>query len=305
VKPAFLRIPIVCLTIGILASCAGVSPRSGPTPAMLAADSAIDAALTIEASIDPASFPATSVGVLPLRVAVADTMLAPLGYGMAELIMTDLARSRQLVVVDRLRVQSLVRELRLVESGVTDPAGGPRLGRILGARHLMLGSLASGEDARFRVDAHLARTEDASISALVTGAASLDDIFAAQKALVFRVFEVLGVTLTPAERAAVEQRPTRNLAALLAFSRGVQAEAELRLPEARREYAEALRLDRAFRLARERAYSIETFVPNTRGVATMTVSAINSRQPRSVSDVAEPAFSGRQSAIIVIPIIVR
>lgn len=299
-----LRFSVSVLMVSAVAACATTGVNRA-TPATLAADSAIRAALSIEARIDPAAFPAASVGVLPLRVAASDSTLAPLGYGLAELIMTDLARSRQIVVVDRLRIQALLRELRLVATGVTDPAGGPRLGRILGARHLMLGSLAQEDVARFRVDANLARTEDASVSAIVTGAASLDDIFDAQKGLVFRTFEALGVTLTPAERAAIEQRPTRNLAALLAFSRGVQDEAELRLPEARREYYEALRLDRAFRLARDRVNSIDAFVPDTRNVATITASGINSRQPRTLSDITDPAFSGRHPAILVIPITVR
>ena len=59
----------------------------------------------------------------------------------------------------------------------------------------------------------------------VTERTSLDDILDSEKALALSLFTELGVTLTPAERAAVEQRPTRYLAAFLAYSKGVRAEA--------------------------------------------------------------------------------
>jgi TolB-like protein len=293
---------LVCIAVPYLAACsAATQQRAGA----IAADTAIRHALELEASIDPSAFPATSVGVLPLRVVTDDASLEPLGYGLAELIMTDLARSDQLVVVDRLRIHALLRELDLVERGVADPTQGPRLGRILGARHLLVGTLASDDSARFRVDANVARTDDSSVRAIVTGAASLDDVLAAQKSLVFRIFDALGVTLTPAERPAIEQRPTRNLGALLAFSRGVQAEVQGQQRQARREYFEALRFDQAFQAARERVLSIDAVMPDTRGVATITISGINGRQPRPISDIRDPAFPGRRPTILISPITVR
>jgi TolB-like protein len=291
----------------LLACFAACAPASTTrlSPEVLAADSAVRAALLMEASLDPQQFPQGSVGVLPFQVAAADPALASLGHGLAALLMTDLARSGQLRVVDRLRIDALLREQALARSGVVDPSTGPRAGRILGARHLVLGSLGVDASQAVRVDARLARTEAATLQPIVSGTTALDDILDAEKALAFEVFDAIGITLTPAERAAVEQRPTRNLGALLAFSRGAQAEAELRFLDARREFREAIRLDPAFEPARERVRSIDAYVPDPFGIALVSIDAINRPNHQSISDVADPAFEQRQSAVLVLPIIIR
>ena len=49
---------------------------------------------------------------------------------------------------------------------------------------------------------------------------SVNAVLDAEKAFVFAVFDRMGVILTLAERTLVEQRPTKSLAALLAYSRG-------------------------------------------------------------------------------------
>jgi TolB-like protein len=300
---AWPRFEAGVLLVAITSACA--PSMRAPTPAMLAADSAVRAALAVEASLDPAVFPQYSIGVLPLRVVSADPTLEPLGHGLAELLMTDLARSSRLIVVDRLRVQALLRELALGATGVVDQASSPRMGRIIGARHLLLGDLTVPSDEQVHVAANLARTEDATVRPIVEGAATIDDILAAEKAVAFRVFEALGVTLTPAERAAVEQRPTRSLAALLAFSRGVRAEGEGRFMEARVEYRDAVRLDPSFGLPAERLTELVAHLPDTFGVGLLSLNAINRPHLRPVSDVTEPAFAGEARAVLIIPIIVR
>ena len=57
------------------------------------------------------------------------------------------------------------------------------------------------------------------------------------------------MTLTPAERAAVEQRPTRYLSAFLAYCRGVRAEALGDLPAAHAAFQAAVHIDPGFQLA--------------------------------------------------------
>lgn len=275
------------------------------TPAVLAADSAVRSALAREAELDPQQFPEGTVGVLPFQVSSSDPSLAPLGHGLAALLMTDLARSRQLRVVDRLRIDALLREQALARSGVSDPSAGPRAGRILGARNLVLGSLAVDSAGQVAVAARLALTVDASVRPIVTGVAMLKDILDAEKALAFEVFDAIGVTLTPAERAVVEQRPTRDLGSLLAFSRGAQAEAELRIHDARREFREAVRLDPSFEPAKERIRSIDAMVPDPLGIALISIDAINRPDLQAISDVADPAFAQRQSAVLLLPIIIR
>jgi MFS family permease len=55
--------------------------------------------------------------------------------------------------------------------------------------------------------------------------------------------------LAPAERAAVEERPTKNIAAFIAYGRAARYETEFRFVDAVREYDAALKLDPSFTLA--------------------------------------------------------
>lgn len=282
-----------------------VPPASTLIRPTLVADSIVAAGIAAEESLDPAAFAPRSVGVLPLRVESPDSALAPLGHGLAVLLMTDLARSQQVQVVDRLVIDALLREVGLAGAGVIQPTGAPRAGRILGARYLVLGSVGHGGGDDLILDARLAATEDGSVRPAITGTASVDEILEAEKVLAFGILEALEVSLTPAERAVIEQRPTRSLAALLAFSRGARAESELRLLEALREYREALRIDPTFPEALDRVSVLDTFLTDPFQVGALAVDVINRPSPQPVPDIADPAFQGGSAATLIIPIVVR
>lgn len=301
----------VARTLGLGAALASIlaiacaRPVVVPPRAIIAADSAVAAGLAREESIDASTFPPTSVGVLPLTVISEDPSLEPLGYGLAVLLATDLARSSSVDVVDRLRVEALLREASLARSGVVDSLRAPRAGRILGARYLVVGSLSDGPGQDLLVDTRLATTVDATVRPVVTGTASVDEILEAEKSVVFGILDALGVSPTPAEQAAIERHPTRSLGALLAFSRGARAESELRLYDALMEYREALRLDPRFEQAGQRVDELATAVPDQLPLAALTVDAINGTGPGDLTDVADPAFYRGGTAVLVLPIIVR
>lgn len=292
-----------------LAACGGaVRGPGGPSPAVLAADSAARAAIAREQEIDAATLPARTVAVAPFTIAASDTSLHVLGFGLADLLMTDLARSRDITVVDRLRLDALLRELGLARGGAVDSGTAARMGRLAGARRVVTGSLnATGN--RARLDGRVGEVATGAIEAARGTETSLDDILDAEKVLAFAVFEALGVTLTPAERARVEQRPTRNLAALLAYSRGVRAQAVLDFQEARRSYQEALRNDPRFGAAGSRLDEVGGSPGTGPGAGegadlaragALALSAVNAPQLPQLSTAADPAFRQRFLASILI-----
>ncbi len=177
-----------------------------------------------ERAINPASFPPRSIAVAPLQVSTRDTTLSVLGFGLADLLMTDLARSAQLVVVDRLRLDAVLREQQLALTGRVDEATAPRTGRLIGARTLVLGQVRDGEGAQLDVATRLVNATDASISRGPTSRGSVDQLLEAEKRLALELFARFGVTLTPREQQTLTDRPTASLAALLAYSRGVRDE---------------------------------------------------------------------------------
>jgi hypothetical protein len=63
----------------------------------------------------------------------------------------------------------------------------------------------------------------------------------------------MGIALTPAEQRAIAERPTADLQAFLAFSRGLEADDQGRFTEAAQFYQQAAARDPSFRAAKERA----------------------------------------------------
>lgn len=193
----------------------------------------------------------TTIAVLPLQFTGADTTLRPLGRGLAELLSTDLAQSTAIKVVERERMQALLDEIQLQQSGAADQATGVRAGRMLQAGRIVAGGITQlGSD--LRVDAPIVNTATDQVVASPTDTRTLDQLFTLEQNLAFSIFESLGVTLTTAQRVAIEQRPTKSMAAFLAYSRGLTFEDEGRFDDASRLFNQAVGLDPGFAAAAQR-----------------------------------------------------
>jgi TolB-like protein len=273
--------------------------RSSPSPDPVAeAQAAAQRSIAGEANLNPAAFPARSLGVMPFAVAAGDTLIAPLGYGLADILITDLQRSGQLQLVDRLRLDALLREVKLVEAGRVDPESAPRVGKLVGARRLVLGSLAQGAGGQLTVSARIADVTTGQVRDAVSASAPLADILAAEKALAVRLLTELGINLSPAARVRIEERPTRNISALLAYGRAVRYEVFGDYPRAATEYRSALTLDPSFALAGERLAA----VPGTSPPPTLRASASADRSARSNTARASSVATDRVNPVFFSPL---
>jgi TolB-like protein len=256
------------------------------------ADAAAKAAIASERSLAAASLPEHSVGVAPLVVVGGDSTVASLGYGLADLLITDLSRSAQLQVVDRVRTDALLQELRLGGSGRVDSATAPRVGKLIGARRLVNGAVDVTSNGHLTVSTRVADASRGSlVGQAVTEQTSLDDILDTEKSLAFGLFTQLGVTLSPAEHAAVEQRPTRYLSAFLAYSQGSRAEALGDYRSAHAYYARAVMIDPGFAAAASRMQAVSASSANQPN-GTAGVTAAVPGAPSAVIDALNPSPAG-------------
>ncbi len=199
-----------------------------------------------------------TIGVPPFQWNGSDGRLAALAYAMADLLVTDLAQSAQLQLVERARLGDVLQEIELAGAGRVDSASAPRVGRLLGAQRLILGTLDTLPSGELRLSARIADVETGLIAQTLDARATLNDLLAAEKVIAFRLFEALGVNLSPAERSAVEAaKPAASLAALTAYGRGVQAELTGDTRRAYAHYQQAGVLSPAFTLATQRAETIK------------------------------------------------
>jgi len=251
----FLTPLVLRQTIGLtLAMAALIACGGGPTPSTTPSPTTRADSVALAAERAVGTLSGRALGVPPFAVQSTDPRLTPLSFALADLITTDLARSGQLTLVERTRLGDVLRELELGASGRVDSATAPRVGRLVSARRLVIGSLdeLTGSDG-LRLGVRLADVERGTVTQAIDAQAPLADILAAEKALVFRILDALGVVLTPAERQAIERRATSDLAALLAYGAGVQAEYLGDFRAAASEYRRAQRLDPTFAGIEERA----------------------------------------------------
>lgn len=163
-----------------------------------------------------------TIAVLPWTFIGTDESLAPLSVGLAHLFITDLATIPGLTLVERERIQVMLDEMAMAGEGRVDQATAARAGRLLRATRVLQGVVRQTADG-VRLEAAVVRTADGAVEASGAAGDRLTRLFAVQKAVVLDLVAQLGLPLTPAERRRLSERPTEDLQAFLAFSRGLQA----------------------------------------------------------------------------------
>jgi TolB-like protein len=194
-----------------------------------------------------------SVAVFPFRYVGTDEELRPLARGVTHLVITDLSRVSRLQLLERERVQTLVEELKLTDEGRVDPATGARSGRLLRAARVVQGSLQDlTQTKQLKLDADVVNATSAAVVGTGSGADKLQQFFDVEKKVVLQLLDGMGIALSPAEQRAISERPTADLQAFLAFSRGLEAEDRGDFRAAKDYFNAAVQRDPNFRAAADR-----------------------------------------------------
>ncbi|MEO8453135.1 MAG: CsgG/HfaB family protein [Gemmatimonadota bacterium] len=197
-----------------------------------------------------------TIAVLPWQYLGADENLRPLERGVAHLVVTDLGKVSRLRLLEREQVQALIDELALAASDRVERTTAARSGRLLRAAQVVQGTVREvTQTANLRLDAAIVNTTTQSVAATGTASDRLQQLFQMEKQLVFQLLDRLGIALTAAERRAITERPTSDLQAFLAFSRGLEAEDRGNYRLAAQEFNAAVARDPNFQAARTRAAS--------------------------------------------------
>lgn len=199
--------------------------------------------------------PATTVAVLPFHCTCADTSLLPLERGMADLVVTDLARASALKVLERDRMQAIADEIKLSEASQVDPATATRAGKLIAAGRILDGQIVAGGGTQLNLTGAVVNTNDASIGGSPTADGTINAIFDTERKFVLSAFQEMNVTLTAAEQKAFEARRVPSFQAFMAYSRGLMAEDAGRLDDAIALFESARSLDPGFGAALQRAQS--------------------------------------------------
>jgi len=212
-RPRTSRSWIIAAAVIIVAALALVgfllSRRSLPVASRSASPAVPVATPGTAPVIAPTAIPGKSIAVLPFENLSEEKANAFFTDGVQDEILTDLAKIADLKVISRTSVMQYKtgaqRNLR-------------EIGQQLGVAHLVEGSVQRVSN-RVRVNAQLIDARNDAHLWAQTYDRDLADVFAIQSEIAKAIADQLQAKLSPAEKNAIEQRPTTNVAAFELYSR--------------------------------------------------------------------------------------
>ena len=199
-------------------------------------------AVKAEASLklEPA---ANTVAVLYFQNRTRQPRLDFLQKGMAVLLITDLSKLQTIQVVERTQVQALVQELKLGASGLVAKGTEPRMGRLLGARYLVGGTINPGNDDTFTIDSNLLNVPQDGIVGSPSGSGTLARLLSVEKEILFEIVRLLQLQLTETQKAELRKPVTTSIKALMFLVRGINGSDDGAYERAADNYRKALQID--------------------------------------------------------------
>lgn len=196
-----------------------------------------------------AAFPSTvvvSVLYFDDRTGLPD--LAWLRKGLADMLVGALAQAPSLIVVQRERLDEVLREQSLHLSGRVPDDSSVRAGRLTGATVLVTGSVAAARDV-LRIDAQVIGVETGAILGTAAAEGRTSEVLAVAKSLVAKVVELLPVG--EAKTAVATDGPGDGFVpAVQANERGELLSRQGKLFEALAEFERAMASDPGYSVAR-------------------------------------------------------
>jgi tetratricopeptide (TPR) repeat protein len=183
-----------------------------------------------------------TIAVMPFANITKDAQIDWLGAGFAETIATKLCMVSGIQYVERSQLAQALKELKLQDTAVVDPKTAGKLGKVIGARQIVLGSYQKLGD-KLKVDARVVDVETSVATRSADDTGTMDGVFDLQADLARKLIEALGKTATEAESKAVAVAPTRSLSAFEWFSKGYTLYQQGKLADAIQAYTSAIELD--------------------------------------------------------------
>lgn len=177
-----------------------------------------------------------------------DKSLSAFQKGLAAMVITDMSKIKSLKVVERLRLQSLLEEMQLGQTGIVDASTAPRVGRLLGAENLVVGNIMIGS---YTATTSLSSTSAGDVMGTGQVTVPKDQFFELPKNIVNQAVDIMGVPLSAQEEAALAVPQTKSIEAVTFFGQALQAIDASNYGNAKALFAMALAEDPNFIAAQE------------------------------------------------------
>ena len=260
------------------AAAPAATPMATP-PATPAATAAATPAAAPAPAATPAARPVTAVSPATRQDTVRPTVAvmyftnsaltgnadyAALSKGMAEVLITELARNPTIRVVERDRLQALLEEQNLSTAGRVDKETAVQVGKILGARHMLMGTFIIDPRENMRIDVRAVNTETSEIEYVESIEGKADKLLGLISQLGAKVNDGLKLPSRPASIARFSDSGGKNpnqFRAMLLLSRAIEAQDNKNLQGAVALYKQAIEANPDFERAKTLLASLERGTP--------------------------------------------
>lgn len=147
---------------------------------------------------------AKRVAVLYFDNTSGEVKLNKLKKGLAGMLISDLSNVNMLDIVERDKLESIIKEQKLSNSKKFDSSTAARLGKLLGAEIILTGAYFE-MFGTFRVDARFINVETGEILKSEGVEGESRNFFKLQKQLVWKIIKNLDIKLSPSERLIIEK----------------------------------------------------------------------------------------------------
>jgi len=210
---------------------------------------------------------AITVAVMEFEDTSPESTFPKCNRALQSFLTTDIAQCGDIVVVERARIDQVVKELKLADTGLLDPKQAATIGKMLMADAVLLGSIwVAGEE--IRLDARLIHVATGSVilGEKIEGVPS--KFSALEKQLAGKLVESLGIKLSAFQKASFERTHTESLKAANLFGLALDAEEQGDASGARAFAQEAAAVDPDFEAARNIVKAVDALLAGLRNERT-------------------------------------
>ena len=140
--------------------------------------------------------------------------------GLADMLITDLSKVKSLQIVEREKLESLLKEINLGDEGFINASTAQKMGQGLGAKYILTGGFFIMDNV-MRIDARLIEVETGVVIMAEEINGEKNAFFSLEKELANKLIDALAISISRSEQIALKRTSTKSFDAMLAYSDGL------------------------------------------------------------------------------------
>jgi len=177
---------------------------------------------------------------------------APLAGGLCQIFISELNQVAELKIVEREKLNKILDEIKLAQSGLVSSNEQMKAGNLAGAQYMVFGSFLVNTKDVIRVDIRVIEVETGVTitAAEVTGKGA--KFLKIIKQLADKIVKSLPIAITAEEKKKIKSSKKMKFSALLNYSKGIACEDEGKWDKSAEYFKKALREEPNFKHVKER-----------------------------------------------------